>query len=158
MASNVLVLLVRLSVAATLALLFISLLRAPARRLVGSEAAFWLWLLLPASLIAPLLPRLTASSVATNALVSLPPIRVIEVPAHIAPKIADSHYALLATLVWLAGLTFAAAYFAYCQHALKRSLGALQPGPEDAYRSTNANQPMLIGAWHSHLGTRTHSY
>jgi beta-lactamase regulating signal transducer with metallopeptidase domain len=151
MANDVLALLVRVSIAATLALLFISLLRAPARRLVGSEAAFWLWLLVPASLTAPLLPRLTSSAATTDALVSFPPIRVIEVPAHFAPTIAHSHYALLATLVWLAGVTFAVVYFAYCQQALKRSLGALQPGPEGTYRSMNAKQPMLLGAWHSRI-------
>jgi beta-lactamase regulating signal transducer with metallopeptidase domain len=151
MANDLVALLTRLSIAATLALLLIGLLRAPARRLVGSEAAFWLWLLVPASLIAPLLPRLTHSSAAAHSLVSLPPIRIIEVPVHFTPTLAESHYSLLATLVWLAGVTFALVYFAHCQQALKRSLGALQQGPEGTYRSTNADQPMLIGAWHCRI-------
>jgi beta-lactamase regulating signal transducer with metallopeptidase domain len=149
MANDVLAMLVRLSISTTLALLFISLLRAPARRLVGAEAAFWLWLLVPASLIGPLLPRFTPSPAA--ALIQLPSIPVIEVPIHFAPTIAHSDYALIATLLWLVGATVALVYFAYCQQVLNTSLGILRPGQEGTFWSMNTKQPMLIGAWHSKI-------
>jgi beta-lactamase regulating signal transducer with metallopeptidase domain len=151
MANEVTALLVRLSIAATLAVLLVGLLRAPARRVVGSEAAFWLWLLVPAGVIGALLPRVTPSSAAADVLVRLPPIRMIEVPVHFTPTMAAANYVLFATLLWLAGIGVSLVYFIYCQQVLKRSLGVLQPGPEGTYWSMEARQPMLIGAWHSKI-------
>src|ERR1700722_10475873 len=151
MANDGLALLVRLSIAGTVALLIIALLRAPARRGVGPEAAFWLWLLVPASLIGALLPRATPSFVNAGPFVGPPRISVIELPVHFTPASADTNYAFLAALLWLVGVTGALVYFAYCQRVLKRSLGVLLPGPEGAYWSSTAQQPMLIGGWHSRI-------
>jgi beta-lactamase regulating signal transducer with metallopeptidase domain len=151
MANDVLALVVRLSIAGTLAVVFVALLRAPTRRSVGPEAAFWLWLLVPACLIGVLLPRLTPALAMANLPVGQNRIPVIEMPVHFAPANVDTNYAFIATLLWLVGVTGALMYFAYCQQVLKRSLGVLQPGAEGTYWSDSAKQPMVVGVWHSRI-------
>jgi|HubBroStandDraft_6_1064221.scaffolds.fasta_scaffold03955_5 beta-lactamase regulating signal transducer with metallopeptidase domain len=146
MVSELLALLVRLSIVPTLAVLVIGLLRWPGRRAVGPEGAYWLWLLVPSGLVAALLPHLVGAPA-----VARPPIRpsltrVMAVPADFAPGVAASHYALTTILIWILGATVALAYLIYCQQVLKRSLGALQLAPDGTYRSTAVKQPMLIGA------------
>lgn len=48
--------LVAVTLAASAAVLFVAALRVPVRRAVGARAAYWLWLSVPASVLAVLLP------------------------------------------------------------------------------------------------------
>lgn len=57
MANEVLACLARLSIILSLGTLLVISLRGPARRAVGTEAAYWLWLVVPGSLIAVFLPQ-----------------------------------------------------------------------------------------------------
>lgn len=70
MTSDVLAVVVRVSVIATFGVILVGALRAPARRAVGSEATYWLWLSVPACLIAILLPRPPACLCSQDAILS----------------------------------------------------------------------------------------
>lgn len=147
MASDLIAILVRLSVVGCAAALLVGVLRSPTRRTVGAEAAYWLWLLVPASLIAVLLPRAPSCLCGPESLVSPLVIRSIGAPLEFAPQVEVSHYAWDLMLVWGFGAAAALAYFVRCQQLLRRSLGLLQPRPDGNYSSERAGQPMLVGAW-----------
>src|SRR5580698_6837415 len=55
MATDILLTLVRANLAASMAILLVLLVRAPARRLFGAELAYALWLLVPAAMAGALL-------------------------------------------------------------------------------------------------------
>jgi bla regulator protein blaR1 len=151
MVNEVLTILVRLSVVGSVGILLLGLLRVPARRAAGAEAAYWLWLLCPASLIGVLLPRAPPCLCGPETLVSPLLIRGIATPLDFAPSTAVSHLAPTVTLLWAVGAAIALWYFAYCQYALQRSLGRLQRLPDGTYRSLAATQPMVVGAWHPRI-------
>jgi bla regulator protein blaR1 len=131
MANEVLSALVRLSIVATLGVLVMIPLRKPLRRAVGTEAAYWLWLFLPGSLLAVFLPRASAAVCGPDTLLS--------------PVV--NNCAMSVTLIWSIGAVAALACFAYCQWLLRRSLGRLQERPDGTHWSPAARQPMLIGGW-----------
>ncbi len=151
MGNDVLAVLVRLLAVGTAGMLLVGSLRAPGRRAVGSEAAYWLWISLPASLAAVFLPRAPACLCTPEALVSPLLMRGIGAPLELAPGIPGSHCAWTVTFLWLAGATGALVYFSCCQRALGKSLGLLQRRPDGSYWGATARQPMLIGAWHPRI-------
>ncbi len=151
MANDVLAVLVRLSVVGTLGILVVGPLRIPTRRAVGAEAAYWLWLLLPASLVAVLLPRAPSCLCGPETFVAPVLIRGISVPLEFAPNTAVNHFAPTGTLVWAIGVAAAIAYFAYCQRVLRNSLGRLKRLSDDTCRSSTTKQPMVVGVWHPQI-------
>ena len=68
MAADFLTLLVRLNLAAGLAILLVMVLRVPARGLFGPRAAYALWLAAPLASVAALLPARTTSPLAPPSL------------------------------------------------------------------------------------------
>ncbi len=151
MATDALAILVRLSVVELAGILLVTLLRAPVRRAAGAEAAYWLWLLVPASLVAVLLPRAPSCLCGPESLVSPLLVRGIGAPFDLGPHVEVSHRALALTLAWGVGAIAALAHFSCCQWALRRSLGLLERRPDGAYSSPTARQPMLVGAWHPRI-------
>ncbi|MGH8217282.1 MAG: M56 family metallopeptidase [Steroidobacteraceae bacterium] len=146
MANDVFALLARLSVVGSAGILLVGVLRAPARRTVGAEAAYWLWLVVPASLVAVLLPRAPSCLCGPESYVSPLVIRGIGAPLELAPEGEVSDHVLALTMIWGIGAVAAFAYFAWCHHVLSRSLGRLQGRPDGTYSSAGAQQPMLVGA------------
>ena len=112
MASEALALLLRLSLVASLGTLVVGVLRSAARRAFGPEPAYWLWLLVPASLAAALLPPLAHSSVAAPSLIRPALARMIQAPAESTPSVAASAYSLGIVLVWSVGAAIALVYAA----------------------------------------------
>lgn len=147
MPNEVLGILVRLSVVGSVGIVLVGVLRAPARRVVGIEAAYWLWLLVPASLIGVLLPRAPFCLCGPASLVSPLVIRGIGTPLELAPQVESSQYPLALTVAWGVGAAAALAYFGCGQHLLRRSLGLLQRRPDGTYASPTAKHPMLVGLW-----------
>jgi bla regulator protein blaR1 len=147
MANDVIAMLVRLSVVGSLGILLVGVLRAPARHTVGAEAAYSLWLLVPASLIAVLLPRAPSCLCGPESYVSPLVIRGIGEPLALAPHMEVSPHAVTLIVAWGIGAIAAAVYFGCWQHVLRSSLGPLQRRPDGAYSSPTAKQPMLVGAW-----------
>lgn len=147
MANDLFATLARLSVVGSAAILLVGVLRAPVRRAVGAEAAYWLWLLVPTSLFAVLLPRAPSCLCGPESYVSPLVVRGIGAPLEFAPQIEVSHDTLALTSIWMLGVAAALAYFAWCQHLLRKSLGPLQRRSDGTHSSSTAKQPMLVGAW-----------
>lgn len=147
MASDVLAVLVRLCAVGTLGIILVSALRAATRRAVGSEAAYWLWLAVPGSLIAVLLPRPPACLCGPDALLSPLLIRGIVAPLGLAPNIHVNNCALTITLAWSIGAAATVLLCVYRQWVLERSLRPLHSRPDGAHCSLAAKQPMLVGGW-----------
>jgi bla regulator protein blaR1 len=151
MAGDVLAVLVRLCVVGTLGIMLVGALRAATRRAVGSEAAYWLWLFVPASLIAVLLPRPPDCLCGPDALLSPLLIRGLVGPFDIAPYIDIESCALTITLTWSIGAAAAVSFCFYRQWLLERSLHPLQLRPNGTHYSPAAKQPMLVGAWNPRI-------
>ncbi len=147
MANDLFAILVRLTAVGSTGILLVGVLRKPARRAVGAEAAYWLWLLVPASLLAVFLPEAPSCLCGPESYISPLVIRAIGAPLELAPQVAICHHAWGLTVVWGAGAAAALAYFACCQQLLKRSLGVLERRPDGSYSSRSAKQPMLVGTW-----------
>lgn len=147
MASDTLAVLVRLCAVGTLAIILVSALRAATRRAVGSEAAYWLWLSVPASLVAVLLPRPPACLCGPDALLSPFLIRGIAAPLDLAPSIHVKNCALTITLIWSVGTAAAVLLCVYRQWVLERALRPLHLRPDGTHCSLSAQQPMLVGGW-----------
>jgi beta-lactamase regulating signal transducer with metallopeptidase domain len=151
MVNDVLAVLVRLSVVGTLGILILGSLREPTRRAVGTEAAYWLWLLLPGSLIAVFLPRAPPGLCGPNAFLTPLLIRGLGAPLDLAPSFAVNSCALPVMLTWAVGAIVALVCFMYGQRVLRRSLGLLQARPDGTHRSSAAGHPMLVGGWHPQI-------
>jgi bla regulator protein blaR1 len=138
MISHALFSLVVLTVASSVSVLVVALLRAPLRRVTGAQAAYWLWLMVPSSAVAALLPAPSAA------------LTTIAVPARVfvlAGASAPARYAVIGVLVWAAGASVMLAFAVHRQRTFERSLGSLTSLPNGAYQSLSAAEPMLVGAW-----------
>jgi bla regulator protein blaR1 len=146
MGSLSLLTLVELIGAASVAILVVGALRIPLRYVAGAQAAYWLWLMVPASTIAALLP---------------PPARLLGIPKAVEPgelshavtgavvaltgTSAPMRYAALLAALWVAGAAIMIVLAAYRQRAFVRSLGSLTSLPDGTYRSTSVMEPMVVG-------------
>jgi beta-lactamase regulating signal transducer with metallopeptidase domain len=132
--------LVVLTVAASVSVLVVGLLRTPFRRVAGAQAAYWLWLMVPSSALAALLPAPSDSWVlATIAL----PARLMALAGASAP----ARYAVIGLLVWAAGASLMLVFAVHRQRSFERSLGSLTSLPDGTYQSASVAEPMLVGAW-----------
>jgi bla regulator protein BlaR1 len=147
MASDVLAVLVRLCAVGTLGIILVSALRAVTRRAVGSEAAYWLWLSVPASLIAVLLPRPPACLCGPDALLSPLLVRGIVAPLDLAQSMHVETCALPITLAWSIGAAAVVLFCIYRQWVLEKSLRPLHLRPDGKHCSLAAKQPMVVGGW-----------
>jgi beta-lactamase regulating signal transducer with metallopeptidase domain len=147
MVNSVFAVLVRLAVVGILGILVVGPLRVLARRRVGAEAAYWLWFLVPGSLIAVLLPRAPSCLCGPETYVAPAFVRGISTPLNFVPSAAVTSLAPTITLIWAIGAAVALAYFVYSQRRLRTSLGALKPLADGTYRSPAAMQPMVVGVW-----------
>jgi bla regulator protein BlaR1 len=131
---------------ASLACALIGLLRKPLRVAVGARVAYWLWLIVPAMLVAVLLP---APSVLLLARVNVLPAPVSSAITAVTSGPPASSRAVLidfALAIWSIGAgTMLFSMFAR-QRSFMRSLGALTRDAQGIYRGAVC-APMLIGVW-----------
>jgi TonB family protein len=126
----------------------ILLLRRPVRAVFGARVTYALWWLLPAAVLAVLLP---APSIAPNTLVLDQVTAAFGAPAAIqaaaAPAalgMADLWTAL--ALIWLTGCVCAVVTMVVQQFRFRRSLGALRPLREDLWKAeTSEGLPAVLG-------------
>jgi bla regulator protein blaR1 len=130
-----------------LGIILVGAMRAPTRRAVGSEAAYWLWLFVPASLIAVLLPRPPDCLCGPNAILSPLLVRGIVAPLNLIPSIHAKGCALIITLAWGIGAVAAVLFCFYRQWSLETSLRPLHLRSDGAHSSLAAKQPMVVGGW-----------
>lgn len=137
-----------LGLATSAACLIVLLIRQPVRALFGARVAYALWWLLPAAIVAVLLPApsITPAAIELGRLsagVGLP----TAVPADTTAARFDLAWLwpVLAAL-WLAGCTGALARMALQQRRFRRALGTLEPLRDDLWRAAAKDGlPAVVG-------------
>ena len=131
--------------ASSIAILLVGLMRMPLRYAVGARAAYWLWLLVPATALAMLLPvpshsvDIVSSFQGGAATLSIFKVALIHASSgYAAPALACG---------WLAGVFMMLSILVHRQRAFVRSLGRLICGPDETHRSAAVAAPMVVGAW-----------
>lgn len=136
-----------LTLATTLAMSFVALARAPLRSTLGARAAYWLWLAVPASALASLLPQVGQSN---NNAMAIAPDAFGWVWARMDALMATIHasgaFGAAACMVWAVGAGAALAFMILRQRTFARSLGTLRPQSDGTWRSGGVAEPMLLGA------------
>jgi bla regulator protein blaR1 len=136
-----------LSWVTTLAVSLVVPTRGPLRGALGARAAYWLWLAVPASAVALLLPHPARSPGKATAIV---PDVFGWVWARVDALVATIHVSgpvgAAACAVWAVGAGAALACMVLRQLSFARSLGSLSLFPDGSWRSRTVAEPMLIGA------------
>lgn len=136
------------TVASSIAILLVVLLRKPLRALAGARAAYWLWLSVPVLTAASCIPapeqiifqsRFTLPREFASALPALGPMATEPTESRILISTALS--------IWLVGACVMFARVLRKQRTFSRSLGPLTIGPGGLHRSQSAAGPMLLGIW-----------
>ncbi|MES2017148.1 MAG: M56 family metallopeptidase [Pseudomonadota bacterium] len=143
MVSELLDLLVRLTLAASAATVLALLLRHPLRRLAGANAAYQCWLIVPVALLAAALPALRSAPAMVLALA--PPAKAAALVS--SAKLTSGNSLAWVLLVWVAGALASMALLVLGQRAYVRSLGTLRAN-DGVLVAANAQQgPALLGLW-----------
>ncbi|HET8696323.1 MAG TPA: M56 family metallopeptidase [Gammaproteobacteria bacterium] len=146
MSNSVLSVLAQTTLAATVAIILVALVRKPLARIAGARVAYLVWLLVPACTVAVLLP----APVQPLALVSeIVPLVSTVLPAA-APSTAASAQGAgvpIALVIWMAGAVLLLALMLYRQRAFIRSLGKLTLAADGTHRSHTIRGPVLVGLW-----------
>jgi bla regulator protein BlaR1 len=138
--------LIEATLASSIAVSIVGVLRKPLRRVVGAQSAYWLWLLVPATVLAIFLPAPSydnASLVSPlSSLVDQAWSSAVEI---ISARASSDRYVTLALATWLLGGLLMAALWIYRHRAFVATLGRLSPGLDGAFRSDAIGAPMVIG-------------
>jgi beta-lactamase regulating signal transducer with metallopeptidase domain len=130
------------------ALLLIGVLRAPLRHAFGARAAYWVWLLAPASIMGLFAPRLNLATAETTQTISSATghaWQVIPVASTVLNHIDVP--ATFGLLLWLAGVLAALCITVFRQQRFVHALAPLSKGPDGTLRSGAIVMPLVIGAW-----------
>lgn len=155
MASDVLIVLLKLNLAGAAATLLVLALRAPIRRVFGARVAYALWIALPVAALAVMLPaRTTPIEMTATVATTLAPSAPAATPAAeaaAAPAFGETPFDLspVVLAVWLAGVIAAIALLVSRQRAFIASLGRLsreQGAPRALRAEAHGIGPALIGA------------
>lgn len=147
MADELLLHLLRATLAVSAGILLVILLRIPLRHAFGARAAYWAWLLVPLSLVATFVPRqgsAWSSAVATAAPVAL---TGWSLPADATAVAAGGLPAIALPGIWLAGAVFMMMLFVRRQQRFVRSLAATSSPLDGSLRSATVSAPLVTGAW-----------
>lgn len=152
MAADILTLLIRLNLAASLAMLCVVAFRTPARRLFGPGAAYALWLAAPLTCVAALLPARANTPLTPPGLPIDTVARVVTDWALPSPSVTAAPVTIDMTVVllalWLAGSVIAFVAVVTVHRRSLTRLGRLQAtGNGDILRSESVwSGPAVIGA------------
>jgi bla regulator protein BlaR1 len=134
--------------ATSAAILLVAMLRKPLRVAVGARAAYWLWLLVPGSAVASLLPAPShALQIMSGVLPSYMKAAATSVAMTASKSGASATLVPAILLVWLLGVSVMLILVLSRQRAFVRSLGRMTPDPDGIRRSNSIVAPMLLGAW-----------
>lgn len=148
MASELMLCLVKATVAASTALVLVGLLRKPIRRALGARAAYLIWLLVPSSVLAVILPA--PSQPVAMAIAAVPqPVHQAVGRAILVLYAAQAsfNYLVVVLLAWLAGVAALSGIAVRRQRNFIRSLGRLSSRADGTYRSPCGQEPLLVGFW-----------
>ena len=145
--TSALVCLLELTIAASLAVALVAVLRTPLRRIAGARAAYGLWLMVPLGTLTVLLPTPHQPLPPVSESVTAPLREAVEsAAATLADASASVNSEAIALLTWALGVVIMLAVAIARQRAFVRSLGTLSLLPNGTYRSTSAVEPMVVGA------------
>jgi bla regulator protein blaR1 len=139
------------TVASSLAIVLVGVLRKPLRFAVGARAAYWQWLLVPASVLAVLRPapvhsvRVLADSLPDSVSAAYSAVMV-----SVNAVDASNHYAT-GLAIWLLGAAVMLTWLVDRQRAFVRSLGTMMQDPNGICRSGSIVAPLLVGAWRARI-------
>lgn len=133
--------------ASSAAILLVGLLRKPLRVAVGTRAAYWLWLLVPGSAVASVLPAPSHALLMMSGVLPSYMKAAVTSVAMTASTPGVSTLVPAALLVWLSGATVMLTLMLSRQRTFVRSLGRMTPDPDGIRRSNLIVAPMLVGAW-----------
>ncbi|MGV8940506.1 MAG: TonB family protein [Lysobacter sp.] len=137
--------LVETTVASSVAIVLVMLLRRPLRARFGAATAYASWLLVPAALLAVLLPSAAVAPAPVSS-VALFGNGVPQAMAVEALALIDASLVLLP--VWLLGVLAMTLRFAQQQRRFRRALGPLVQRPDGLHRAgTSAGLPAALGLW-----------
>ena len=147
MISQAIVLLVNLTIATSIVVSFVGASRRLLRRIVGPQAAYWLWLMIPGSALAVMLPRPSQTFGLSAWAV---PQSVNHTLASAVAAWTESDASLtsdgIAALVWAVGAAVMLAVTVHRQQTFVRSLRPFG-WSNDTCRSHCVAEPVLVGAW-----------
>ncbi|HEY7930040.1 MAG TPA: M56 family metallopeptidase, partial [Steroidobacteraceae bacterium] len=134
------------TLAASTAIVLVGLVRKPLRRAVGARAAYWLWLLVPSSVLAVVLPApsqpvamvIAAVPHSLNGAVGNAMLGLSAAPT-------SFNYLIAGLVAWLAGVGAMSAVAVRRQRNFIRSLGRVSSRADGTYRSESGLEPMLVG-------------
>ena len=138
--------LLEMTLATSAAMILVMLLRRPVRAHFGASVAYALWLLVPASLLAVLLP-------AREVVLDAAPMVFLENGAWTVSGKVQTAVGAISTIepihwelpLWLLGVVIAASWFAWRQWRFQRGLGKLRAADDDA-RLLHAEAVSGLGA------------
>ena len=134
----------RMTLVATVALAALLVLPRWLRTRFGADVAYAAWWLLPVSLVALALPARTV--LPTLSTTPAPALHTLVQPVLAAPVQAADHSAWW-LLAWLAGALLTALWLWHAQRRFERGLGALAPDDDGLWRAqASAGLPALVGA------------
>ena len=141
-------LLLEATLGSSVALLLVLLLRRAVRRIFGARIAYAVWWLVPAALVAVLLPAPESPVVApvlTFVRANVQP--VLAVPAAAAPD-----YRVWLLVTWVLGATTAMAWFIHAQHRFEHRLGRLRKRADGLYEAGSVEGlPAAMGWLHPRI-------
>jgi bla regulator protein BlaR1 len=147
MTSSVIQALTELTLATSVAVIVVALLRRIVESLAGIRIAYWRWLLLPVSALGVLLPPLPSpiggSSTVTETVRGLVDIQLYS--EQIARAAVD--YSAVAAILWVAGGVFMLVLVLRRQLALLRSLADATAVADGVYHSAAIRGPLLVGVF-----------
>lgn len=134
------------SLASSVAIVLVLLLRRPLRNAFGARVAYGAWGLVPASLVAVLLPAAEGTGAGTAFVIAFPGALPALAPQ---PFAGTFDLRILVGACWLAGMVGCAAWLAARQLRFRRSLGRLLQRPDGVHESEHDVEglPATLGLW-----------
>lgn len=147
MSVSLMYVLAELTIASSLAILVVSLMRKPMRRIAGAQVAYWLWLLVPASTLVLALPAPSGSSEIAAQVFPNSVLSTFHAPTSSKHTVGAADYTSIGLFVWTLGSALMLALTVRRQRGFIRSLGSLTSVQDGTHRSVSVSGPLLIGIW-----------
>lgn len=131
------------TIASSLALILVLMLRGPWRHWLGARGLPWVWALVPAAIVAVSLP---APSRSITGIAVLQPIVVDLQAGHVASATIEAVMPWAWAALWLTGVLMLALRLVVEQRRFSARLGRLRPGPDGCWVAETADcGPAVIG-------------
>ncbi|MEP6484980.1 MAG: TonB family protein [Rudaea sp.] len=151
MTADLMTMLLRMTLASTIAVALVFALRKPLRGRFGAHVAYWLWVLVPLAIGVALIPAPIGPPVVQPAIgpISGAPFAIMSSP-HFSLATFDTDTWLMWT--WIVGTLICVTLLAIQQRRFMTGLGRLSQTAHRVWRAQNVTScPALIGAWHPRI-------